>query len=77
MEIPGVMNCSFDKNIANIYLANSTRGIELDMKEPVAIKQNNVMVPVRAMAELLGLKVEWDGKNKTVKLSRPEKKTNL
>jgi hypothetical protein len=43
--------------------------IKLDV--PVFIKDNRSFVPLRFIAENLGFKVEWNGNDKTIKISKP------
>ena len=46
---------------------DEVKKIELDT--PPFIKDDSTIVPVRAVAESLGCKVEWDAQNYTVNIS--------
>nr|WP_238480923.1 polysaccharide deacetylase family protein [Desulforadius tongensis] len=61
----------FYNNSAHIYRPGNTRLSKIIMEEPVAVKQNNVMVPVRSLAKIMGLELVWHGKTKTVILTQP------
>ncbi len=48
--------------VNSIYLKN--RDIKFDT--PPVIKENRILIPVRAISEAMGAAVEWDGETKTV-----------
>ena len=49
--------------------ANATRVVIASNSLPVSVLGDRAFAPVRQMAEAMGYKVDWDGENKTVKIS--------
>lgn len=47
-------------------------GNEIILKKPMFMKEDILMVPVRDIAEALGYKVKWDGKDYSVELIKDE-----
>lgn len=48
----------------------STAGKKITIDSPAVIKNSRTFVPLRAISEILGTKVEWDGATRTVSITK-------
>lgn len=53
------------------------RGINLNYDVPPVIKDGRTLIPIRAISEGLGAKVDWDEKTQTITISRDDKTIQL
>ena len=60
----GLAKLTIDSNIVN------ANGKDIKIDSPAKIKSGRTFVPLRAIAEITGAKVDWDGASKTVKITK-------
>ena len=47
-----------------------SNGKNIAIDSPAVVKNSRTFVPLRAISEILGAKIEWDGVTKTVKINK-------
>ncbi len=67
---------SFKITIGNKSITNSNGQI-IAMPKPPTLLSGNTMVPIRFFTEILGYKVSWDERTRTVHILSPEQSLNL
>lgn len=66
-----VIELKVNSNIANV------NGKQLTMPMPAKVVNNRTLIPVRFVAESLGMLVDWDDATRTVSIKRQAKVTNV
>ena len=65
-----------DNNIMSVQEIGNDEIKKIDLDSPPFIKDDSTMVPVRAVAESLGCKVEWEHETYTVHISTNSSEVN-